>query len=79
MTLPFFHIISPSVSGSSGSSSRILESIEREEDKEARILAEAMTSVPEDEEEEDHEHIEGKLPIFFQNSCTKDLNFPPFL
>lgn len=39
------------------SSGRILESIEREEDKEARILAEAMTSVPEEEEEE--EDIQG--------------------
>ena len=53
-------MFSISVSGSSGSSSRILESIEREEDKEARILAEAMTSVPDDEEEEDHEHIQGE-------------------
>ena len=40
------------------SSSRILESIEREEDKEARILAEAMTSVPEDEDEDPNDHIE---------------------
>jgi len=54
----------PPKQSSSGSSSRtILESIEREEDKEARILAEAMTSVPEDEEEEDHEPIQEEEDI----------------
>jgi hypothetical protein len=44
------------------SSGRILESIEKEEDKEARILAEAMTSVPEvddDELELSREDIQG--------------------
>ena len=42
------------------SSGRILETIEREEDHEARILAEAMTSVPEEDHDlnEDEEEIE---------------------
>ena len=40
-------------STSTKSSGRILETIEREEDHEARILAEAMTSVPEEDNFED--------------------------
>ena len=40
---------------SEASGGRILETIEREEDKEARILAEAMTAVPEPESDQEGE------------------------
>ena len=43
----------------SGGGGRILETIEREEDKEARILAEAITAVPEPESDQDEEDIQS--------------------
>ena len=45
---------------SEASGGRILETIEREEDKEARILAEAITAVPEpDSDQEGEEDIQS--------------------